>query len=212
MRVYLFLAVLAFIHLASCNQRTGSNTNKQDDIEEPVSTFNKEEADSLKNTIYAFIKAFENKSNAEINALIHPELGIKIIYRPGVSDTFFEAKAIDFSKPIPSYYEYLTITSDYALEYGQLPEYDCATETWDKLGLYCDTTIHPNILSSIIAFENQYAVEKFSKAYIDNILESESNSYRVILAKDDPFVFHVQHYEGRWYVVVLDRAYAGCDA
>lgn len=211
MRFYLFLVV--FLVLNGCDQRTETNTKKDDfrEDEVPVS-LEQEEVDSLKNTIYAFVKAYENRSNTEINALIHPDLGIKIIYRPGVSDTFTEAQAIDFLQPTPAHFDYPTLSNEYILTYGKLPQYDCAKEKWDKQGLFCDSTSHPTALSTIIAFENQYAPKKVSKQHLTKIKEAERMSYRVILAQNNPLVFHVQKYENRWYVVVLDRAYGGCDA
>lgn len=212
MRIYLFLCFCLFLLLNSCNPRTESNKKQQEYKENVIPLFKKNTVDSLHEVISSFVKAYKKRSNEKVNELLHPDLGLKIVYRPGVSDTFVEVKAINFDNPVPTYYDYPVISSDFILEYASLPKYDCATEHWDKLGLYCDTSTRPTLLSSIISFENQYSSNKFNKDSELRIQEFEKNSYRVILTSENPLVFHVQKYEGAWYVVVLDRAYAGCDA
>lgn len=203
--------MLLALFVASCGQGQKKEVEKRDtvDVVVPVTT---EERNELSEVITRFVRAYISKDNQKANALIHPELGFTIIYRPGAADTFVKIDTIDFTKPIPENYAYPALSNDYVLTYEKLPEFDCGTEKWNKLGFICDTTSHPNQLSNIVAFEKEFDERAFPEEMLDSIEVNELESFRVILTAGTPLVFHVQKYKGRWYVTTLDRAYAGCDA
>lgn len=211
MRRLVGAVILLALSMASCRQGQNKAVEKKDSVAVvvPVTT---EDRNELSEVITRFVRAYISKDNKKANALIHPDLGFTVIYRPGVADTFLKIDTIDFAKPIPENYAYPEIGNDYVLVYEKLPEFDCGTEKWDKLGLVCDTTSHPNQLSNIIAFEKEFDEKAFSEEMLDSIEVNELASFRVILTTATPLVFHVQKYRGRWYVTTLDRAYAGCDA
>lgn len=213
MKIRWMALVLGVSFFSSC-----TNAPKKNGVEEPkdsvaiVAPSTPEEQDELSEVITRFARAYVSKDQAKINALIHPDLGLYVIYRPGVSDTFVHVDSLDFSKPIPHYYDYEAVSYDYVLAYDKLPVYDCGREKWDKLGFICDTTRHPNQLSNIAAFEDEFEEVKFSDDDLEKLEIAESKSYRVIITAEIPLIFHVRKYEGKWYVTTLDRAYAGCDA
>lgn len=211
MRNTFLLSLVALLFFTRCNQPSNTNTQQKDSIVAvPLDTM--AQANEMERVIHAFVKAYEEKSNAQANALINSDLGLTVIYRPGVSDTFSKINSLDFSKPMPDHYLYPTLKNNYPLSYGRLPVYDCGTEKWNKVGLYCDTISRPNQLSTIIAFESEFEPKKYPKGLIKEVANSEKESYRIILTGDNPLIFHIQQYNGDWYVTVLDRAYAGCDA
>jgi len=195
----------------SCNQPNNKQKENKDSVANPlrVDVIANNEVQHL---IDSFVKAYEQRNDAAVNQLIHPDLGLTIIYRPGVADTFTKIETFDFKKPIPAYYAYPEAKSSYNLTFDKLPDYDCATEKWNKVGLYCDTTVRPVQLSQIVAFELEFEPHKYAKEQISEIQKSEKDSYRVILTGENPLVFHLQKYNDNWYVTVLDRAYGGCDA
>lgn len=203
--------ILLSIVMASCGQRTTDTAAKQDSVVRVIPT-SMEEKIELTEVITRFVRAYSSKDNYKVNRLIHPDLGFTVIYRPGAAETFVRVDSIDFSKSIPDYYPYPDIKNDYTLVFEKLPEFDCGREKWSKLGFFCDTTSHPNQLSNIVAFEKEFDEVKVSEKQLDEIEENEAASFRVILTSDTPLIFHVQHYQGVWYVTTLDRAYAGCDA
>lgn len=208
-----FFSVL--LTLISCNQEGKTSGEKTIDtiVTVEVDTLVDSTSDKLAEVIYAFVEAYKSKSNEKVNRLISPDLGLKVIYRPGVSDAFTHVKAFDFSNPIPSFYGYETVKNNAPkLTYSKLPSFDCGTEKWSKKGMFCDTLKHPTQLSDIAMFEKEFEPGKYSSAEIKAIKEAESTSYRVIVTTEHPLVFHVQKYKDVWYVTVLDRAYAGCDA
>lgn len=211
MRKYWICIVAVWALCISCNQGKKSDDVSTKDTASVVVPVTIDEQNQLSEVITRFARAYASKDNAKANALIHPDLGIHIIYRPGAADTFVKMDSIDFSKPITEVYAYPDFSTEYALSFDKLPAFDCGTEKWDKLGFYCDTTSHPNQLSNIAAFEDEFD-DKFSEDDLLRIEIAEKESYRIIITSDTPLIFHVRKYNGLWYVTTLDRAYAGCDA
>lgn len=209
---FLTFTVLLAALFVSCGQGSKKQEEGKKDTLEVAPPTGMEESASLNEVITRFVRAYASKDDGKINNLIHPELGLIVIYRPGASDTFVRIDSINFAKAMPAYYPYPSIQNDYVLVFEKLPEFDCGTEKWTKLGFFCDTTSHPNQLSNIAAFEKEFDESVFSEAQFENLEKNEAQSYRVIVTTKDPLIFHVQRYKGGWYVTVLDRAYAGCDA
>ncbi|TJZ62189.1 hypothetical protein FAZ15_06690 [Sphingobacterium olei] len=204
----IFCAILLF---SSCNQNKGKEGGDQDStqIKAPQS---EEEIQLLSEVITRFVRAYISQDNQKANALIHPDLGFTVIHRPGVADVFTKVDSIDFAQPVPEYFPYPTFSNDYVLTFESLPAFDCGTEKWTKEGFFCDTTSHPDQLSRIAAFQREFNQHEFSESQMEEIKNAERKSYRVILTSRDPLIFHLQQQEGVWYITVLDRAYAGCDA
>lgn len=206
------VVVLFVLFFASCGEGNKKQEEEKKDSAEQVLPVTVEARNELAEVITRFVRAYENRDEGKVNKLIHPELGFTVIYRPGVSDTFVKVDSIDFAKAIPEYYPYPSVKNGYALTFATLPEFDCGTEKWTKEGFFCDTTSHPNQLSNIVAFEKEFDQHLFSESQLEELEKSEEESFRVMVTLDVPLVFHVQRYRGNWYVTVLDRAYAGCDA
>lgn len=210
------LFIMIVLSAISCNQET--KTNSSEKVIDTITTLEVDSAkysdeDTLAVVIKEFIQAYSQQNNREANKMIHPDLGLKIIYRPGVSDTFVKVDSIDFLNPVPSYYNYPKLKGySSTINYSKLPVFDCGTEKWSKSGVYCDTLSHPKQLSTIVTFEREFEPQKYSKAMVKTIAQEEQNSYRIIVTAEHPLIFHVQKYNGAWYVTVLDRAYASCDA
>lgn len=161
-------------------------------------------------TIIRFSEAYIAQNNEEANALIHPELGLYIIYRPGAANTYEKVDRIDFNDPFPEYFPYTTFESDYILTFEELPVFDCGKERWNKLGFFCDTTTQANDLTEIASFDHEF--NGIDDAALAEIEQLENDTFRVILTKDENLIFHIKQYQGKWYVFVLDRAYGWCDA
>lgn len=209
----LCLSLLIF----GCNRSSNSENSESqiDSVDTPIvdSVVAIPPQDTLAVCIQEFIQAYAQQNTKAVNKLIHPDLGLKIIYRPGVSDTYVKVDNFDFEKPIPSYYSYAKLKNPTSpLRYSRLPTFDCGTEKWNKYGVYCDTVNHPKQLSTIAAFEGEFDPEKYSPSLLKSLASEERDSYRVIVTAEHPLIFHVQKYKGDWYVTVLDRAYATCDA
>lgn len=208
---YFFVCVLLFTACNNSNKKTEEklDTTQREAIDQP------EEVQQISEVITRFVRAYISQDNEKINALIHPEEGIAIIYRPGAADTFSLLDTFDFKKPVPEYYAYPPLQNDQVLTFEKLPEYDCGTMKWDKVGFFCDTTSNSQtqLLQTILKFEEEFEPTKHDETNKKRIQELENGSYRVILAQDEEsLIFHVKQFGNSWYVTLLDRAYGGCDA
>lgn len=210
-RLYMILFVTAIIFTA-CNQGNKQNQKNTSDTSANVVPSTPQEIQSISEVITRFVRGYASKDNSKVNQLIHPDLGVTVIYRPGAMDTFVKTDSIDFNSPVPDYYAYPELENEYALTFEKLPIFSCDTEKWDKQGFICDTTAHPQQLTQIALFENEFNETAYSKETLEEIKKNENASFRVIVTSEEPLIFHVQSYQGKWYVTVLDRAYAGCDA
>lgn len=165
---------------------------------------------SMQDVILGFVAAYNDQDTAKLNAYIHPDLGLYIIYTPGVGDVYQKVQGLDFKNPVPEHFPYNKVNHDYSLRFESLPEFDCSKDRWTKKGFFCDSTATPDQLALILDFKKDY--ESIPKAETEQIKMIEKDSYRVILTKNDNLIFHIKRYKDAWYVTVLDRAYGWCDA
>lgn len=210
----LFSFFLAGLLLASCNSNNKKTASSEENTER-IPIQGTEQIQQISEVISRFARAYLSQDNQKVNALIHPDYGIAVIFRPGAMDDFQLVDSLDFNAAVPEYFPYPTFTNDKVLTFETLPEFDCGTVKWNKLGFFCDTvagsTTHK--LQTIVKFQQEFNERKYDDAQ-QNISHLEDGSYRVILAQssDDYLVFHVKQFENTWYVTMLDRSYASCDA
>lgn len=175
----------------------------------------KEDIETVEEVLENIAKAYTEQDGKTINNYIHPKLGIYIIYRPGALDSYVHQNSFSFSKPVPEYHSYEKISYKGPLKSGKLPAFDCGTMKWDKSGFYYDKKSRPNELSQTARFMNEILDAKISSSELQRLKNMEARSYRAIMTSSDteePLVFHVTKEGGKWYITVIDRAYAGCDA
>jgi len=186
--------------------------SKPDTIEKEVK---KEDTETLEEVLEKIAKAYTDQDSKTINNYIHPKLGIYIIYRPGALDSYVHQNSFNFSKPVPEYHSYEKLSYKGPLKAGKLPVFDCGTMKWDKLGFFYDKKSRPNELSQTAKFMNEILDAKINQAELLRLRNIETRSYRAIMTSnesEEPFVFHVTKEGEKWYITVIDRAYAGCDA
>lgn len=195
--------------MASCTSSQKKTEETKDTVSATTVTLPADEQ-AIRDVVIRFTEAYLQQENSKANTFIHPDLGLYIIYRPGAADTYERIDSIDFNRPTPEYFPYSTFENDYTLTFGPLPVFDCGAEKWDKLGFFCDTTSQANQLTRIASFK--LAFNEIDEAEETKIKQLEKDTYRVILTKNENLIFHVKKTAGKWYVLVLDRAYAWCDA
>lgn len=203
-----FALIVLTITFISCNSNSKKSTEQKDSVQSPINI--EEIAPPPSEVIESFVQAYTERDNQRINELIHPDLGLYIIYRPGAMDTYEKVDSLNFSKPFPPHFPYTTFKNEYSLSFEELPEFDCGYDRWNKLGFFCDTTAHAQQLTRIADFQKEF--NEIQQSQLEAIKEFEKDSYRVILTKNENLIFHIKKYQGAWYVVVLDRAYGWCDA
>ena len=210
------VGLLAFIVLlGSCNNSSKTATAHQDTVTR-ASLNQPEEIQQISEVITRFVRAYLSQDNEKVNALIHPEHGLAIIYRPGVMDEFKLVDSFDFQNPVPESYPYTTFENDKTLTFEALPEFLCDTDKWTKYGFSSDTTATSvtHLLDTIMKYQGEFNGAKYDDKTLERVSKLEDGSYRVILNPTDEhfLVFHVKQFEGSWYVTVLDRSYGNCDA
>lgn len=175
----------------------------------------KEKIETLEEVLEKIGKAYVDQDNKTINNYIHAKLGLYIIYRPGALDSYVHQYSFNFSKPVPEYHSYEKLSDKGPLKSDKLPVFDCGTMKWDKLGFYYDRKTRPNELSQTAKFMNEILDAKITQKELQQLRNIETRSYRAIMTSnegEEPFVFHLTKEGEKWYITVIDRAYAGCDA
>lgn len=214
-RKYILFFVALTLFLGSCNNKQKQASGATDTVTR-VALDNPEKIQQISEVITRFVRAYQSQDNGKANALIHPDHGIAIVYRPGAMDNFTVVDSLDFSKPVPESYPYTTFPNDKVLTFEALPEFQCDTDKWTKLGFFCDSTStsKTNVLETIAKFQDEYNEVKFDDTMKAQISNLENGSFRVILnpAKEHFLIFHVKQFDGAWYVTLLDRSYGNCDA
>ncbi len=210
------IALIAFIVLlGSCNNSQKSASAQQDTVTR--ARLNKpEEIQQISEVITRFARAYLSQDNEKVNALIHPQHGLAVIYRPGVMDDFILVDSFDFKSPVPESYPYVTFENDKMLTFEPLPEFLCDTDKWTKYGFSSDTTATSvtHLLDTIMKYQGEYNEVKYDDTVKTKASVLEDGSYRVILNPSDEhfLIFHVKQFDGAWYVTLLDRSYGNCDA
>lgn len=213
-KIFYPLFLVSLFLIIACNNSKKKQEQQQDSIKKE-SINSPEEVRQISEVISRFVRAYLSQDKEKVNALIHPEYGIAIIHRPGASDTYTVIDSIDFKQPMPNYYPYETFQNDQVLTFEALPEYDCGKEKWSKIGFFCDTTINKqtNHLETIDKFLEEFENVKIDEKKSKLTNDLEKGSFRVILAQENNhLIFHVKLFGTAWYVTILDRAYASCDA
>ena len=182
MKNSLLLLATLFLLLTACNSSNKSsddNKTAADSLSQVDTTIDSQQ---LSEVITRFVRAYISKDNQKVNKLIHPELGLYIISRPGAMDTYQRVDSLDFEHPIPEYFPYNGITNNFALTFDTLPVFDCGTDEWNKLGLIVDTSTVASQLTNIASFKHEF--KEIDDQELSRIKQLEQGTLRVILTSE----------------------------
>lgn len=166
------------------------------------------------------IAGFQQRDNSKINSLIHRDIGLYVMYRPGVMDTYNRTERLDFNAPIPGYLPYESPSRNALKRYNKVtrynitPRFDCDKERWNMTGLFVGRTGENHLLSESAKWLKKYEIPDLPDKDIAAMKRVESVSRRVVLIADDDssLVFHLSHIRGKWYLTLLDRLSDDCSA
>ena len=172
------------------------------------------QSNKLDNRIIEIIKAFNSKDSDGINQYIHPAYGLITLFRRGIMDEYKGTEGFDFKTPVPEYLPYFPFKTDFNIKYQDLPIFDCNTEKWSKIGLYCDTAKIDNLLSKIAFNLNEYNDYNIPVKTIEKFKEMENKSHKIVLTDSDDgeLIFYLTLIENKWYLTILDRVSSDCSA
>ena len=165
-------------------------------------------------TIIKVVRAFKEKNETALNSLISKEKGLIVLFRPALFDEYSKTDKIDFDIPVPGYLPYSDFVTDYKLIFASLPTYDCNSMKWSKIGLFCDTTIVDNLLSTTAWNLKKYREDNIPEYEIQAFEKLEKNSRRIVLSDsfDGELVFYLTLINDKWYLTILDRLSSDCSA
>lgn len=168
----------------------------------------------LEKTIIQVVKAFKENDAATLNKMISPDKGLTVLFRRGVLDEFIKLDKIDFTNPVPDYKFYTDFTAVDKVVFEPIPTFDCESMKWSKQGLFCDTTVVDQILSTTALNQNEYGGQQIAEADINAMKELEKNSKRVVLsdAQGGELVFYLTNINDQWFLTIVDRVTSDCSA
>jgi hypothetical protein len=175
---------------------------------------NKREQD-FNSAVNEVILAFSKQDSLILSKFIHPDIGIYLLHRVGVFDTYKNFKKIGFSDQ--SYPSILMGNSSgikrSSLHYSLLPAFDCETG-WSKTGLFVDTARKDHLLSKICKERNQNGPDSIPAKPIKSFVNLENNSRRIVLVDKNhrELVFYLAYIKNKWYLVMLDTVTSDCSA
>ena len=161
----------------------------------------------LGNTVFKVLNAYLDKDTATLNQFISREIGLYVLFRRGVFDEFEKTLKIDFDNPIPEYFPYFEFDKFDEIKYETLPKFSYETESWDKFGLYVDTTLVDNLLSRTAKNLVEYREDNIEPNLISQFEEIESKSFRIILVDRNggEFIFYLTKLNDSWFLTIIDR-------
>lgn len=158
------------------------------------------------------IDGFNESDPDKINALLHSDIGLNVVFRRGVAPETITTRKIDFKRHIPEYlpYEGVDLKAPYTFQYTKnLPRFNCDDYSWPQSGL----SISPKNSSDLLSLSTSFYEQEEERINFFRTLEKNS---RVVIATDSEgissLVFHLTEIDGKWYLTVLDRASDDCGA
>ena len=158
------------------------------------------------------IRAFQNQDSTSLDALIHPETGLVIVYAPGIHSIYTRVSSIQEFTAQGLFFQMDSLPTPGRIQWESLPRYECITLSWDKLGLFCDTTLQDDLLVRIPRMIRIFDLGDISDAEIERMDQLSVISKRVIYAVDDEkkIVFYLAKINQRWYLTALDLIAGDC--
>lgn len=167
------------------------------------------------NTLKQVVYLLQKKDSAALATYIHHATGVYLIYRPGASDIFTNSPSLNFNESI---YPSISVSPQLqaqSLNYEILPTFDCATESWSKIGCYTDTSSTDHLLSGIArALRDIFEVDWISENTIATLKQLEDCSRRIVIVNNtgESLVIYLSYIKKKWYLTIVDLVSNDCSA
>jgi hypothetical protein len=166
-------------------------------------------------TVKAVVDAFSKQDSTTLSKFTNKSIGVYVLYRGGVYENFHHYPAVSFPPDFPR----VLITEVKGIQmqpiqYTSLPTWDCDKEKWTKSGLFVDTTKTNHLLSKICTDRNKWVPDSIPAKTILQYKQLENKSRRIVLqdGNDKELVFYLSYINGRWYLIIIDKATSDCSA
>ena len=160
------------------------------------------------------IKGFSKGDSTLLSKYVDKRTGVKVLYRIGVFDAYMDLKQISFSQSthVSKLYGLSKGIKSSKIIYAKLPKFDCDIETWNKKGLYVDTTEVDHLLSRICKERNKNVPDNIPNEKISSFFNLEKKSRRIILVdrNSKELIFYLTYLGKRWHLTILDFVSSDC--
>ncbi|HBS87654.1 MAG: hypothetical protein A2W91_15430 [Bacteroidetes bacterium GWF2_38_335] len=205
------IVTLVAMFILSCESKTGDNDKKDetDTVKTKKDTLVSEQNPQSKAIEYEliandFIKVFNEKNTADLNKFLHPAYGVFILNNPGAFvavshyESFGKAFADDWGPALKERKINGTINT------GDLPNFDCETNSWDAEGL-------------IITENPPVKLLDFFKAGVEyEVIQKDEKLQKLIQDVEPQIVFSLYDtkstiglffakIDDKWYLIYIDR-------
>jgi hypothetical protein len=161
-------------------------------------------------TLKKVVTALSNRDSVTLSKYIDKKIGVYILNRIGVVDTYGRSSTIGFSDtryPNAPFYDKVKLTP---LKYSKLPTFDC--EKWTKTGTFVDTTRTDHLLSKIAKNLNKEIKGTVSDKKINEFYGLENKSRRIVIADNggNELIIYLSFINNKWVLTIVDKATCDC--
>jgi hypothetical protein len=161
-------------------------------------------------TLKKVVTALTKRDSVTLSKHIDKKIGVYILNRIGVVDTYGHFSTIGFSDttyPNAPFYDNVKLTT---LRYSKLPTFDC--EKWTKTGTFVDTTRSDHLFSKIAKNLNKETKGTVSDKKVNNFYSLENKSRRIIVADNNwnELIIYLSFINNKWVLTIIDKATCDC--
>ena len=144
------------------------------------------------------------------DAFIHPDVNLRFITRPGAYDVIYEVKSfrevIEYNPWLKEGFE--SILCDISIE--EMPEFDC--ETFDKEGCFLyETNEYSRLVDNMQAL-SEAEIASFTQGQMNAAVKVQQAVQLQFASTEQAIAMLLGNIEGRWYVLIVDKAMYDCSA
>jgi len=221
---------LIFLFLfSSCFNKTSKIVSVNEIYKQQNQEFDKKKLDS---TIFKVIKYYNSKEEKKFNKLIHPDIGLYILYRNGSYDFWEKIKLLHFEKEWKddskiSYWlkdrmKNQIIKTDNVIHKYPNRVIECESIKAEGLFIVDDSDLKYILSNTIKQFIKTGEVEKKRegelKSKLKEIKNWEHTNQRIVLTIKESgfygnsFIFYLSNIENNWYITIIDFITADCSS
>lgn len=161
-------------------------------------------------SVKRFLDALSVLNYEEANTFIHPEVKLRYLTRPGAYDVIYTLKSL---QEVTEYSPWMTEVFqgiNCELELEAVPSFDC--EAFDKEGCFLDKiTDYDRLLVNMQALE-EAELNTFTQSEMNAAAEAQQYVQVQFTHTDQTIALFFGNIDGKWYLLVLDRAIYDCSA
>lgn len=165
---------------------------------------------SATSSIKDLLAALSNLDYEKADAYIHPELKLRYLTRPGAYDVIYELKSL---KEVTEYSPWMIETfQEINCEPKQesIPSFDC--DDFDKKGCFMDDMTGYDRLVDNMQALTEAELNTFTQSQMNAATEVQQYVQVQLTHTEQAIAMFFGNINGKWYLLILDRAIYDCSA